>query len=128
MVKVVYCMRRKPELSREEFQRYCTEGHGPLLRSLAPVLGIRRVVRVHTVDDGLNAAMRAWIPGPEPYDGLLELWVDSIDGFMSRVTSEEGRKAADTLIEDSQRFIDLTASPIWVAKEEVLVEGVVVGI
>ncbi len=42
MIKLVYCLRRLPNLSREEFQRYWLETHGPLVRSRAQALRIRR--------------------------------------------------------------------------------------
>ncbi len=122
MVKIVYCLRRHPLLSPEEFQKYWAEKHGPLLRHFADKLGIRRVVQVLTMDDGLNQAMRAWIPGPPAFDGIVEFWVDSVDDLMSHVVSDEGRAAADALVEDTKYFVDLAASPIWVARDQVLFE------
>jgi len=35
MVKLVFCLTRLPHLSREEFQRYWRERHGPLVRESA---------------------------------------------------------------------------------------------
>jgi hypothetical protein len=32
MVKLVFCARRLPHLSRAEFQRYWFENHGPLVK------------------------------------------------------------------------------------------------
>ena len=58
MIKLVYCLRRLPELSREEFQRYWRENHGPLVRERADALGIRRYIQVHTLESPLNEAMR----------------------------------------------------------------------
>src|SRR5881409_1469797 len=49
MVKLVFCLHRLPALSREEFQRYWRERHGPLVRESAKALGIRRHVQVHTL-------------------------------------------------------------------------------
>lgn len=48
MVKMVYCLRRLSHLSREEFQRYWREKHGPLVQKHAATLRIRRYVQVHT--------------------------------------------------------------------------------
>ncbi len=51
MVKLVFCVRRKPELTREEFQRYWLDEHGPLVRSLREAQpGLRRYVQSHTID------------------------------------------------------------------------------
>jgi uncharacterized protein (TIGR02118 family) len=117
MVKLVFCARRLPELSRREFQRYWRDTHGPLVRGYAPLLGIRRYVQTHTADDPVNDALRASRGGPEPFDGVAELWWDSIDELRRGATSEEGRKAGEALLADERRFIDLGRSPLWIAEE-----------
>ncbi len=58
MIKLVYCLRRLPNLSREEFQRDWLETHGPLVRSRAQALRIRRYVQVHTLESSINDALR----------------------------------------------------------------------
>ena len=50
MVKLTYCLRRKPGMSLEEFQRYWRDTHAPLVAESAEALGIRRYVQVHTSD------------------------------------------------------------------------------
>ena len=57
MIKLVFCLRRLPHLSREEFQRYWLESHGPLVRQLAPALGVKRYVQVHTVTSAFSEAL-----------------------------------------------------------------------
>src|SRR5262249_60162760 len=74
MLKLVFCLRRLPHLSRAEFQRYWHETHGPLVRSHAAVLGIRRYVQVHTLEDPVQDTLRASRGGPAAYDGVAELW------------------------------------------------------
>ena len=78
MIKLVFCLRRRPDLSRREFQRYWRQTHGQLVRERASALGIRRYVLVHTLDGPLNEALRASRgSAEEPFDGLAELWWDS---------------------------------------------------
>jgi uncharacterized protein (TIGR02118 family) len=122
MVKIVFCARRLPHLSLEEFQRYWRHTHGPLVRSYAGLLGIRRYVQTHTIDDAVNEALRASRGGPEPFDGVAELWWDSVDDLVRGAGSEEGRRAGAALLEDERRFIDLPRSPLWVAQEIPIVE------
>jgi uncharacterized protein (TIGR02118 family) len=117
MVKLVFCVRRLPELSRQEFQRYWRETHGPLVRGFATQLRIRRYVQTHTLDDDVNEALRASRGGPEAFDGVAELWWESIEDLREAAGSEEGRKAGDALLADERRFIDLARSPVWVAEE-----------
>jgi uncharacterized protein (TIGR02118 family) len=123
MIKVMFCVRRRPEMSREEFQRYWLEEHGPLVRERAPALGIRRYVQVHTLDSPINEAMRASRGGGEPYDGVAELWWESLAQMIAASSTEEGRKAGRELLEDEKRFIDLGSSALWVAEEHEIVSG-----
>ncbi len=123
MIKLVYCLRRLPHLSREEFQRYWRETHGPLVRGHAGTLRIRRYVQAHTLEGSINDALRRNRGGQESYDGVAELWWDSADDFAAATASAEGRKAGQELLEDERRFIDLERSALWIAREHPIVEG-----
>ncbi len=123
MIKLVYNLRRLPNLSREEFQRYWLQKHGPMVRSRAQALRIRRYVQVHTLESPMNDALRRGRGALEPYDGVAELWWDSLDDLAAATVSPEGRKAGQELLEDERRFIDLERSALWVAQEHPIVEG-----
>ena len=122
MIKLVYCLRRRPELSREEFQRYWRQNHAPLVKKHAETLRVRRYVQLHTRDHPVSEALRARRPGPEPFDGVAELWFDSADDMMAGGTTPEGRQAGRELLEDEKRFINISQSPIWIADENPVVE------
>lgn len=119
MVKLVFCLRRKEGMSLEEFQRYWFETHGPLVRSHAETLRIRRYVQVHTSATPLNDALRGSRGGPESFDGVAELWWDSLDDLAS--PTAEATAAAQELLSDERRFIDLARSPLWIAEEREIV-------
>ena len=121
MVKLVFCLRRLPQLSRADFQRYWREKHGPLVRRHAAALRIRRYVQLHTREDALNDVLRASRGGPEPYDGIAELWWESRDDLEAATASPEGQRASLELLEDERRFIDLGRSPLWIADEHPVV-------
>ncbi|HZR81265.1 MAG TPA: EthD domain-containing protein [Candidatus Binatia bacterium] len=123
MVKLVFCLHRLPELSREEFQRYWRERHAPLVRSHAAALRIRRYVQLHSLTTPLNDALRASREAPEGYDGIAELWWDSVDDIVAATSSEEGRRAGEALLADERRFIDLARSPLWLANEVPILPG-----
>jgi uncharacterized protein (TIGR02118 family) len=123
MIKVVFCARRLPHLSRQEFQRYWRETHGPLVRRYAEVLRIRRYVQVHTLDDPLQEALRASRGGPEAYDGVAELWWDRREDLAGAGGDPAWRQATAALLEDERRFIDLARSPLFVAEEHPIIDG-----
>jgi len=123
MIKLVFMVRRREGITREEFQRYWKEEHAELVKHHAELLGIRRYVQTHARDTDLDDAL-AGSRGSEPrqYDGVAELWWDSIDDLVIAATSEDGQIAQQALLEDERRFIDLPKSPIWLG-EEITVVG-----
>jgi len=123
MVKFAFCLRRLPHMSRAEFQKRWFDVHGPLVRERAVVLGIRRYVQLHSLDDGLSAGVRAARQSPEPYDGIAELWWDSLEEFAPTDSSPERIRAGQELLEDERKFIDLPRSPVWLGRERPVVEG-----
>jgi uncharacterized protein (TIGR02118 family) len=113
MVKIVFCLKRLPHLSRAEFQAYWRERHAPLVAARARLLGIRRYVQSHTTDDADFAGPARARGGAAPYDGVAEIWFDdSAEG-----TPEARRAAALELLADERRFIDLAASPLFYTQE-----------
>lgn len=118
MIKLTFCLRRRPDLSWEEFSRYWRDVHAPLVAARADVLGIRRYVQVRTLDQpALHAAYQARNGGaPEPFDGIAELWFDSMEA-MQRARTPEATQAGRELLADERNFIDLPNSPMWLGEE-----------
>ncbi|HWS76398.1 MAG TPA: EthD domain-containing protein [Quisquiliibacterium sp.] len=112
MVKLLFCLRRLPHLSREEFQRYWREVHAPLVAARSQALGIRRYVQRHTVDEPVYAGMGKPRGGIAPYDGVAELWWERVQ-LKDPGDIEAARRANRELLEDEGRFIDLPNSPVF---------------
>lgn len=123
MVKLMFCLRRRHDLTRAQFQEYWRTSHGELGVASAGALGYRRYVQSHTADIALNDSLRASRGAPEPFDGVVELWFDDTDAIVATFSSPEGRRAAQALLNDELNFVDLEASPIFVVQEHVMVEG-----
>jgi len=117
MIKLVFALRRRPDLSLEEFQTYWRETHAPLVAERAEVLKIRRYVQVHTKElSGLHGAFQKRNGGsPEPFDGVAELWFDSMDVLGG--DDPTVRQAQAELLADEANFIDLSNSPMWMSEE-----------
>jgi uncharacterized protein (TIGR02118 family) len=108
MVKLIYCITRKPGLSVEEFQRYWRQTHAPIA---ARIPGVRRYVQCHTLPElysGENAPV---------YDGAAELWFDDYESFRSAMRSPEVQAAR----EDERKFIDHGKVFAIVTEENVIV-------
>jgi uncharacterized protein (TIGR02118 family) len=114
---MVFCLRRLPSIDAEEFSRYWRDEHAVQFQRYAAALAVRRYTQSHRRPSRLNDALAAYRGAPEGYDGVAEVWFDSLDEMRAALVSDEGRAAADALIEDERRFIDHARSPIWMAEE-----------
>ncbi|MEA2638213.1 MAG: hypothetical protein QOE18_1270 [Chloroflexota bacterium] len=124
MIKLVFTLRRREDMTRVEFQRYWRERHAPLVKRHADALHIRRYVQVHGLDTDLDEAV-AGARGSEPrfYDGVAELWWDSLEELVAAFSSDAGQAAGGELLEDEKRFIDLPRSPLWFGEENVVIDA-----
>ena len=125
MIKLTFVIRRRPDVDVDEFHRYWREEHSKLVATHAKTLRIRRYVQSHRIETPVDAALAASreITG-EPYDGIAELWWDSIDDLVAVMSAEDGLAASAALLEDEARFIDLPACSIWFNEEhEVLADA-----
>jgi len=118
MVKLTCWVRRLPQLSPEAFDQHWRERHAPLILRHAATLRIRRYVQLAAADHEAQERIRASRGGEEaPYDGIGELWYDSLDDIWAVRESPEGLAALREVIEDEQRFVDLTRSRFWFGTE-----------
>lgn len=122
MIKLTFALVRRPELSRVEFQDYWFNTHGPLVASVSDVLGIRRYVQMHSLPDEVSEPLRASRGAPQPYDGVAQLWYDSLEDLGRRMENPAAAEAGRRLLEDERRFIDHAKSPLWWGEEKVVVD------
>ena len=117
MIKLVMCLRRRADLSREEFQDYWLNKHGPFFQANAGTLRSKRYVQAHTIDSPLNGGMRE-ARGMEPeYDGVAEVWFESEADLMEAMGSPEGEALGAALFEDESNFIDHAKSSAFIVRE-----------
>jgi len=123
MLKLVYVIRRLPNLSLEECHSYWRQTHAPLVRQQAATLGLIRYMQVYRIDDPLNEALQASRGAMEPYDGVAELcWKDQ-EALLTSFASPEATQVGDHLLKDEQRFIDSPRSALWLGEDNVVIEG-----
>jgi uncharacterized protein (TIGR02118 family) len=106
MIKLVYCITKKPDLSDEEFFRYWKDVHGPIGASIPR---LRKLVQSHRIN----------IPGdkyPRAYDGIAELWFDTAEDLLAAHQSTEWQAST----EDEANFIDHTKVAYFVTQEHAI--------
>ena len=120
MIKLTFCLHRLPSLSRDDFQRYWHEKHAPLVARHRATLRIVRYVQMHSASASLNDAIRAGRGAPEMYDGVAELWWNSLEDIQAATASPEGQAAGRELLEDERKFIDVSHSPLFFGAEKLI--------
>jgi uncharacterized protein (TIGR02118 family) len=120
MIKFVYCVRRRADVTPQAFRQYWLEKHGPLVKECAEAMRAKRYVQSHTLDTPLNAMARQARGTREPYDGLTELWWDKIDDLVAAWQTPEGQRANQLLAEDEARFCDLPGCSVFFTEEHTI--------
>ena len=109
MIKLVYCITKKPGLTDEEFFHYWENVHGPIG---ARIPRLRRLVQSH----------RLSVPGDKhqpDYDGMAELWFDDVQALLAARQSPEWKASS----EDEANFIDLSKVAYFVSEEHIISGG-----
>lgn len=121
MIKITFCLHRRSELTREAFQDYWLNKHASLVASLKGAIRMRRYVQTHALATAFDEPIRSSRGAPEAFDGIAELWWDSLDELSQGFSTREGREAGRLLVEDERKFIDLSRSPLWFNREHVII-------
>jgi uncharacterized protein (TIGR02118 family) len=117
MVKLVYCLRRHADISPEEFYDYWLNTHGPQVKDAAEAMRARRYVQSHTCAPEVNQIFLAARGLAPAFDGITEVWWDSIDELKAAMASPEGAEAMAKLMKDETRFIEFSESCVFMTTE-----------
>ncbi|MCX7911830.1 MAG: EthD family reductase [Dehalococcoidales bacterium] len=110
MIKTIALAYRRPGLTREEYNRYWLEKHGPLAAKLIP--GIRRYVQNHFIE----------VPGMEfEGDGIVEMWYDDVQSWQKSLAAIRTNKE---LMEDGAKFAQMKPGGFWVVEEHVILDTI----
>lgn len=118
MIKLVYAVTARPDIDIAEFHRYWLEDHGPKVRSVAEAIGALRYVQSHTLDTPINKEMTDARKMPGTYDGITEVWFESLEVLQRAMDTPQGAEAMKMLIEDEHTFIDMSRSTVFMTEEK----------
>ena len=122
MVKVVMCVRKRDDISQQEFHDYWLNKHSLAVKSCAAPLKIRRYVQSHTTSREFGELVATQRGMAAPFDGVAELWWDDVEELQTVYATPAGHAASLTLHEDEERFLDLSKSTLFFTEEHVIFE------
>ena len=117
MIKFVMCIRRHPDMTREQFQDYWLNKHGPFFMKNTETMRAKKYVQSHTIDTPLNEGLRDSRGMLPEYDGVAEVWFESEQDLTEAMSSPEGQKLSSALLEDEGNFIDHSKSSAFIVRE-----------
>lgn len=109
MLKLIACLKRKPGVSVEDFQRHWCTQHAEIVVRQA---GLRRYVQNHVLAS-------AYARGEPVFDGVAEAWFDDLDAMRRLAPSAEYRAVRA----DEPSFLDVPAMRVVLADEVAIVDG-----
>ena len=102
MIKLVYCITRRPDLSLAEFSTYWHDVHGPIGRRIP---GLRRLVQSHSLVAEPGQRM--------DFDGMVELWFEDLGSLRTAQVSAQWQASSA----DEANFIDATRTALFLTEE-----------
>lgn len=126
MIKLTFCLARRPEMTREAFQDYWRTHHAPKVMAAKEALGIKRYVQCHSymmpmAEAAAQARGMAIGDNVHDFDGVAELWWENREAFEAAMTTEEGQRHGKILAEDEATFIDFIRSRFFMVEENVVI-------
>lgn len=118
MIKLVFCCRRKPEYTREEFFTRWKDVHGPLVKRIkeSNLPMMRRYVQSHSLPDDVSAPLTNSRGALPPFDGITEVWFDDLES-VGGDGGEAALAAGKALLEDEAKFLDLPNCHVFLTEE-----------
>jgi hypothetical protein len=117
MIKLVYVITRRADLSAEAFHDYWLNRHGPLVAAQAEALRLKKYVQSHLIDHPASEGLRAVRGMLGPVDGITEVWWNSVEDLNAAYASAEGKASGRILAEDEETFIDFANSQVFLTRE-----------
>ena len=120
MIKLVYVIERRSDVSEKDFFEYWLNQHGPLVRRHANAIRAKKYVQSHLIDTPMNEALRSARGMLGPVAGITEVWWDSVEDFQAAYSTPEGQAAGAELSADEDKFIDVKNSQVFLTQEHVI--------
>ncbi|MGB0694454.1 MAG: EthD domain-containing protein [Rhodospirillaceae bacterium] len=120
MIKLVMCLTRRSDLTREEFLDYWLNKHAPFFLENAHIMRSKRYVQDHTLTSPLNDVFRSSRNMMPEFDGIAEVWFESEQDLMEAFGTQEGQDLGAALLKDESNFVDHERSAAFLVQEHEL--------
>jgi len=111
MIRLITCLKRRDDVSPEEFRRHWQDAaFDELIADIMKLTGAERCAKNLTLSVEANTLLMQERGLAEPFDGIIEYWWHDAANFEALYNSGERRKLMQALQDYQGRFADLAAS------------------
>ena len=113
MIKLIVAIRKREDMSVEDFQNHWRTNHASLVKSNpATSRYIRKYVQCHTLPE-------QYADGEAAFDGTAEIWFDSIEDKDAFFSDPDYLREVQP---DEARFADMSRTVFFVTQEESVID------
>jgi hypothetical protein len=115
MIKLNYFVRKRAEVTAEDFRDFWMGNHAEGLLQLVDKLGIRKYTKCETMheDDVNKLLQQMYGSATDAYDFAEEMLINDLEEFKEGLNDAEIQKQLLQLHEDSRAYVDVSRSDIW---------------
>ncbi|WP_455219123.1 hypothetical protein [Kaarinaea lacus] len=108
MIRFINCVRRRKDISVDEFRRYWNSSEFEyLFERLFIIVQPRRFAKNLTLQVSANEQIRQERGSGEPFDGTLEYWWHDASELLEKYDAPEAQEIRKEMLAYQQQFIDL---------------------
>jgi len=120
VIKFIQCVRRKPEISIQDFRRYWKQ-YQDKATELARAVNATGLSFCTTLAVDQNVRVMLMRGTAEPYDGVAEMRISNAPRLMEKLADGPARTVWEEFRQLQTAFIDLDRSSFFFAAEDVVI-------
>jgi len=120
MIKFIQCVRKKPEISIQEFRRSWNI-YQAKATELAKAMNVAGLTFCTTLNVEENLQVMLTRGTSEPFDGVVEFRIANAPRTIEALSQEPGKSLMDDFREYQTQFADMENSSFFFAAEEVVI-------
>ncbi|CAL1696218.1 unnamed protein product [Somion occarium] len=115
-IRVVFLIKRRPDLTHEQFSEHWSKNHGRIFTSLKIVKeNIIRYNQFHILEQPSEELVKIGLP-VAPYDGAAEFTVEKLEDLLALFGDEAYQKNA---FPDEDNFLDRNSVQVLVGEDHI---------
>ena len=117
MVRMIYCVMRRDDVSLQDFRKYFEGEHRDLVCQAAEELKATQFTQSLTLMVERNFMVMVRRGTEMPYDAVIEMWWDNATDLDTILETDEAQKKAEEFFGQASKYIDLTKSRMFFTEQ-----------